>query len=194
VRIGLLAGAAAVAVLLTVSLPRLMIRDDSSGSILAITNIGCRSLEPLLVEAQSVPASSDVPCVRSLPIGWTFGLARAGNGRSVIELNHDRAGPGALTLIFTRHCAVENARPSSRLNGPVARLQAPPVVNRAGFSSTWHDVFDGGCATVTLHAPSMRIATASGLPQQSRLIVGYVSRDRLRQALANRSDGQFRLG
>jgi tRNA A-37 threonylcarbamoyl transferase component Bud32 len=191
-RIGLLAGVAAVTLAATASLPRLVISDDRSASVLAVAGVGCRSLEPLLVEAQSVPSASRVPCIRMLPVGWTFGTAEAGNGRSVIILNHDRAGPGALELTFTRRCAAATPKPQAV---PVTWPQAWSWSGWTGAGVTWtrHEEFAGGCATITLRAPSRRIAAESGLPRQSLHVFGYVTRRALSQALERRSGGRLRL-
>ena len=63
---------------------------------LHIDSLGCDAdLEPLWLQAQSVPSATLVPCVRSLPAGWTVANVAVNDGRSVITLNHDRAGTGA---------------------------------------------------------------------------------------------------
>ena len=69
---------------------------DYNGSAVAdpagLDSLACTDLEPLWLLAQSVPSASLVPCVRSLPVGWSLGEVAVNDGRSVISLNHDRAG------------------------------------------------------------------------------------------------------
>ena len=57
-----------------------------------VDDVGCSDLEPLWLMAQSVPSASLVPCVQLLPVGWTVAEVAVNNGRSVITLDHDRAG------------------------------------------------------------------------------------------------------
>ena len=52
------------------------------------TNVGslaCIDLEPQWLLAQSVSSASLVPCVGSLPIGWSFGEVDVNDGQSVIR-------------------------------------------------------------------------------------------------------------
>ena len=59
---------------------------------LGFNDVGCGDLEPLWLMAQSVPSASLVPCVQLLPAGWTVAQVTVNNGRSVITVDHDRAG------------------------------------------------------------------------------------------------------
>ena len=79
--------------------------------------LSCTDPEPLWLLAQSVPSASQVPCVRSLPAGWTLGHVTVNDGRSVLTFDHDRAGVGALVAAFTARCASGWQPPTS---GPTA--------------------------------------------------------------------------
>src|SRR5207302_9593966 len=52
----------------------------------------CDEMEPMWLQAQAVPGAELVPCVTSLPVGWSFGVLTVNDGRSTIAVNHDRAG------------------------------------------------------------------------------------------------------
>jgi hypothetical protein len=115
--------------------------------------LGCGDLESLWLEAQSVPSASLVPCIRSPLAGWTVTEVAINDGRSVVKINHDRAGPSAVVLRLTAAC------------DPAGAVQAPspaPGVRRyqrAGprtgeFRATWYDLFPGGCLTYQLHSTS----------------------------------------
>ena len=70
-----------------------------------IDNLGCdAALEPLWLQAQAVPSATLVPCLRALPAGWTVANVAVNNGRSVVTLNHDRAGTGAVEVRLTAAC------------------------------------------------------------------------------------------
>jgi alpha-beta hydrolase superfamily lysophospholipase len=46
--------------------------DEANATPLYIGNVACADLEPLWLEAQSVPSASMVPCLQFLPVGWTL--------------------------------------------------------------------------------------------------------------------------
>jgi hypothetical protein len=58
------------------------------------------------------------------------------------------------------------------------------------FSATWYDQFPGGCVTYRLHSttdPKGQFATEA--PQ----VLGFTTREQLRQALSQRSHGRLQL-
>ena len=158
-------------------------------SSLNIHSLDCAELEPLWLEAQSVPSASLVPCVRTRLPGWKVADVAVNNGRTVIALDHDRAGAEAVVVRLTGGCDT-----TGTVETPA---QAPGVhhyerVERlaGAFSARWYDRFPGGCLTYQLHStsdPEGRFAVE--LPT----LLGYTSRDGLRQALIQRSDERLRL-
>ena len=188
-RAALWAGVPLAAFLLAANIPALFTGDFSSATSLPGTSLGCHSMEALWVEAQSVPSAAIVPCVRPLPVGWTVAGANAGSGRSVITIDNDRAGPGALQLILTAHCGIGAATQVASAIPGVRRYQ----VRRPHFTSVWYDLFPGGCVTIMLHPQSRLAAVDAGLPHQALLILGYIPRGTLEQALQQRSGGQLHL-
>jgi hypothetical protein len=131
-----------------------------------------------------------VPCVRSLPVGWTFGTAKAANGLSVITLDNDRAGPGALQMILKARCAASDAGQPAPSGGQFNRQRAPAVTGGAEFTATHYELLMGGCATVVLHSATT-LGVTSALRADERRIVGYVRRRALKQALEQRSGGRL---
>ncbi len=111
------------------------------------------------------------------------------DGRSVVTLNHDRAGPSAVVLRLTAAC------------DPAGAVQAPspaPGVRRyqrtgprtGEFRATWYDLFPGGCLTYQLHSTSdVKGSFTADLPA----LLTFATRDALRQALRQRSDGRLWL-
>src|SRR5512132_1004300 len=94
-RVGLLLLTVPVALLLIPTVRLVLFNYDPNTTRLEVHNLGCDHLEPLWLQAQSVPSASRVPCVRTLP-GWTVAGANATNGWSGLTLNHDRAGERAV--------------------------------------------------------------------------------------------------
>ena len=188
-RVGALAVVLVTVLLLVIALANALVNTGTVASALLVTNMDCRTLEPLLTEAQSVPTASDVMCIRSLPPGWTLNRVQALRGTSVITLGNDRAGSGALTL--TAHCAVGRAAAVRAPEPGIRRLRA--LGGDAGYAATWYDVFPGGCVTIELRPATQQAAVDQGVAAQVPVIVGYVSRATLRGELAQRSGGRLRL-
>ena len=91
----------------------------------------CDEMEAMWLQAQAVPTAELVPCVATLPVGWSFGLLTANNGRSTITVDHDRAGSKAIDLRFAGSCDVTGAtevssrRPRRPVGSSAARSPAP---------------------------------------------------------------------
>ena len=81
-------------------------------------------MEPMWLQAQAVPTAELVPCVASLPVGWSFRTLTVNNGRSTITLDHDRAGAKAIELRFAEACDVTGAtRSPPTFPAPVVRAR-----------------------------------------------------------------------
>jgi hypothetical protein len=118
---------------------------------LNIHSLDCTQLEPLWLMAQSVPSASLVPCVRTRLPGWTVADVSVNNGRSLITLDHDRAGKGAVVARLAAACDATGAVEGPSVAPGVRRDQL--VESLAGkFSATWYDRFPGGCVTYRLHS------------------------------------------
>jgi hypothetical protein len=126
-------------------------------------------------------------------VGWTLSHGNAGNGRSVITLDNDRAGRGALQLSLTAHCGTGAATQVASATPGVRRYQVRQPAG-GSFSLSWHDLFPGGCVSIQLHSQTRLAAIDSGLPRQlAMLILGYVRRGALQQVLEQRSGGRLHL-
>jgi tRNA A-37 threonylcarbamoyl transferase component Bud32/membrane-associated phospholipid phosphatase len=154
-----------------------------------VGDLACTDLEPQWLLAQSVPSASLVPCVRSLPVGWMVGNVTVNNGRSVIPLNHDRAGTGALVIRLTATCDTRGATEVSSDQPQVRRYQR---INRLAprFEASRLDLFPGGCVTAQAAVPA---ANRAEVTSDLATILGYTTRQGLQQALDQRSDGRLRL-
>jgi hypothetical protein len=141
--------------------------------------------------AQSVPSASLVPCVESRLPGWTVANVAVNDGRSVITLDHDRAGAAAVVVrMAAAACdpAPGAVKGSSQVPGVRRFVRVEPLVG--AFSATWYDQFPGGCVTYRLHSttdPTGQFANEA--PQ----LLGFTTREQLRQALSQRSGGRLQL-
>jgi tRNA A-37 threonylcarbamoyl transferase component Bud32 len=189
-RIGLLALVAVLLAFLVQQVAGGVANNEAGKTPLYIGNLGCTHLEPLWLMAQSVPSASLVPCVRSLPVGWSVANVTVNDGRSVLTLDHDRAGDAALVVRLTAACA-----PGGAVEGPsavagVRHLQRIESSAGGGFSATWYDQFPGGCVTSRL-----RLTTDPNgeFAAQAPQVLGFTTRAALREALSQRSHGRLRL-
>src|SRR5262249_32084668 len=121
--------------------------------------------------------------------GWTVAEVAVNDGRSVVTLDHDRAGPSAVVLRLTAACDPDGAVPVPSPAPGVRRYQrAGPGTGE--FRATWYDLFPGGCLTYQLHSTSdLDGSFTAELPA----LLGFATRDALRQALRQRSGGRLWL-
>jgi tRNA A-37 threonylcarbamoyl transferase component Bud32 len=156
---------------------------------LGIPKLDCTHLEPLWLAAQSVPSASLVPCVRTQVPGWKVAEVSANDGRSVIVLDHDRAGKHAAVVRLAADCDTTGAVQTPSPQPGVTRYQRFDQ-STSVFGATWYDRFPGGCVTYRLHSTSdVEGSFAIELPG----LLGFTSRETLRQALSQRSGGRLQL-
>jgi tRNA A-37 threonylcarbamoyl transferase component Bud32/membrane-associated phospholipid phosphatase len=188
-RIGLLACAAALAGLLCAALLSSFNNDIAVKTSLNIDTLSCTDFEPLLLEAQSVPSASMVPCVAALPSGWTLADVAVNDGRSVLTFDSDRAGQGAMTVRLSAGCDLAGATRARAGQAGLLRYQRVERLEPR-YTATRLDVFPGGCLASRLAAAA---ANSEQLSQESSRILGMVSRDSLRLELEQRSSGRLHL-
>jgi hypothetical protein len=188
-RVGLWALILALVVLAATNSKVLFNNKEAVQTPLHINRLDCTGLEPLWLQAQAVPTASQVPCVQYLPVGWSVAEVAVNNGRSVLTLNHDRAGAAALVVRLTAACD-----PSGAVQGPSAhpgvrhyqRIESPT----GEFTATWYDQFPGGCVTSRLHLTTDPNGEFAG---QAPQVLGFTTRAALQEALSRRSDGRLQL-
>ena len=188
-RVGLWALILALVVLAATNSKVLFGNKEAVQTPLHITSLACTDLEPLWLQAQAVPSASQVPCVRYLPVGWSVAEVAVNNGRSVLTLNHDRAGNAALVVRLTAACD-----PNGAVEGPSAhagvrhyqRIESPT----GEFTATWYDQFPGGCVTSRLQLTTDPNGEFAG---QAPQVLDFTSRAALQGALSQRSDGRLEL-
>jgi tRNA A-37 threonylcarbamoyl transferase component Bud32 len=189
-RVGLLALMAALLAVAGTAIAEGFASNEAGRTPLDIENLSCTHLEPLWLQAQSVPSASLVSCVRSLPVGWTVANVTVNDGRSVLTLDHDRAGDAAMVARLTAACA-----PSGAVEGPspiagIRHSQRTESSTGGGFSATWYDQFPGGCVTTRLH---LETDPNGEFAAQAPQVLGFTTRAALREALSERSDGRLEL-
>jgi tRNA A-37 threonylcarbamoyl transferase component Bud32 len=188
-RVGLWAAILALLVLAVLN-PRFFFdNEDAVETPLMVKDVGCGDLEPLWLMAQSVPSASLVPCVQLLPVGWSVAEVAVNNGRSLLTLHHDRAGKQAMVVRLTAACDLTGATEVTS-EQPGARRYLRSDRNIPEFSATRSYTFPGGCITQQLTVPA---ASGPQLVSETSSVIGFTTRQELRQALEERSDGRLEL-
>jgi hypothetical protein len=127
-------------------------------AVLAITAAGCSEGSEatpacsrpessiIILEAQSVPSATRLPCIADLPIGWSFAGIETRNDQTVFWLDHDRAGIHAVEVSVRPSCDIASAvqvPPSP--DETDMRIYQRPTTLEPGFSGSRYQVFEGGC-------------------------------------------------
>ena len=183
--------AAIVVILLLLNAARLFGNADATRTPVHVEP-RCNEMEAMWLQAQAVPTATLVPCVASLPVGWSFRSLTVNNGRSTIILDHDRAGAKALDLRFARSCDVEGATEAASDVPAARRFERRPGDGSATIL-TWYEVFPGGCATVRLTSRDPSAVVVGEVTTQASRLIAFATRAHLARALDERSDGRLQL-
>jgi hypothetical protein len=143
----------------------------------------------LVLMAQAVPTAQLIPCIQSIPAGWTEDDIDASNGRAFFVLASSIDGPRAVTVILTRDCDTRGASPVPSDEPGTRRYERPTRITR-GYAGERYYVYPGGCTTYRFdlngptHAqPTNEVSTA----------VGFVSRAAIRAKVLRDTDGRIDL-
>jgi hypothetical protein len=129
--------------------------------LLALALSGCRAEAGLATEAncpveesdffvlmaQSVPSATLLPCISSLPAGWSYGGSNVRSASSTFWLDSDRAGIHAVEVTLTRSCAtagsvdVTNSTTEAGVRAYLHEFFLHP------FRANRYFLFPGGCVT-----------------------------------------------
>src|SRR5215212_1890462 len=188
-RVGLWAAILALVALAVLNPRHLFSNEVAVATPLGVKDVGCGDLEPLWLMAQSVPSASLIPCLQLVPADWKVADVAVNNGRSVITLDHNRAGSGSMVVRLTAACDLTGATEvTSEQAG--ARRYLRVDRNAPGFSATRAYTFPGGCVTQRFRAAG---PSALRLRDTASTEFGFITRQELRQALSQRSHGRLEL-
>ncbi len=138
----------------------------------------CRNAETLALMAQSVPSAEQVPCIASLPAGWTVKTIDIRNGRSYFSLDSDRAGDRAVQVTLRSSCDVSGATEIVSDEPGMTRHERVESVVRE-YRGVRIYKFAGGCVTYRFDFDRRGLA----LVNEVSLALGFLSRaDVARQA------------
>ena len=188
-RVGLLGGVLLLVVSVIAFVWATSSNQLATNTPLEIPDVECTHLQPLWLEAQSVPSASLVPCFRALPAGWTFADVAVNDGHSEITFHHDRAGEAAVVVRLTVACVTAGAHEVPATEATVRRYQRVERLSER-VTTTWYDRFPGGCVTTRLTAPT---TLRTQLNREAALALDFTTRQALSQVLETRSAGRLHL-
>ncbi len=100
----------------------------------------------LLLMAQSVRSASLLPCIRALPVGWTFASLDARNKGARFWLSSDRDGEKAIRISINGSCDTQGSIESATTRAGVRRYDRVQAVS-SGYRADWYFTFRGGFVT-----------------------------------------------
>jgi hypothetical protein len=143
----------------------------------------------LVVMAQAVPTAQLIPCIQSIPAGWTLGDLDGRNGRAYFVLASSIDGPRAVTVTLTRDCDIRGASPVPTDEPGTRRYERPTRITR-GYAGERYYVYPGGCTTYRfdLNGP-----THAQPVNEASTAVGFVSRTAIQAKVRRDTDGRINL-
>jgi len=136
------------------------------------------SIGAVVIEAQSVPTATRVPCVHDLPTGIRFTSVRINSGQSEFVLGSDRAGTRALVVRLRLMFDTAGATEIVSDQDGTRRFERIHSVS-PGFTATRSYTFAGGCITYEFRL------NAAGRPlvNEISLAVGSIPRSQVAAAV-----------
>jgi hypothetical protein len=143
----------------------------------------------VVLMAQSVPTATWLPCVESVPVGWTFAGLDARSGSSRFWLDSNRDGAHAIEVVLTEDCDTSGATeiPSDRED--LRRFERVTQVAPQYHGRRYY-VFDGGCLTVVFTLAGENRGEPLALATHS---LGVVSREDLAAQVHEESGRRLHL-
>ena len=143
----------------------------------------------LVLMAQSVPSAQWLPCLRDVPVGWTFVAFDARDGQTSLRLGSDREGMTALTVLVRPSCDVTGAAEVPSEWPELRRYERVTRVS-SGYGGERHYVFTGGCVTYRFDLRGDTRAEAVAVVSDA---FGFVSRESVARQVRDGSDGRLEL-
>ncbi|HEV3399188.1 MAG TPA: hypothetical protein VG693_07840 [Actinomycetes bacterium] len=145
----------------------------------------------MVLIAQAVPTASQLPCVELTPAGWSVSGMFVRNGRVRFDLNSDRVGLRAVQVVLQQFCTLgEVTRVPSDHPGTRRYQEVISIEPGRRYQGAVHYLFPGGCVTYRLDFRSNEQARPLG---EVTLALGFITRDTLRQTIAEFTDGKVPL-
>jgi hypothetical protein len=143
----------------------------------------------VVLMAQAVPTAAWVPCVESVPVGWTFAGLDAHSGGARFWLDSDRDGTHAIEVALDAGCDTGGATEIPSEREDLRRFERVTQVTPQYHGRRYY-VFDGGCTTITFRLTGENRGEPLALATQS---LGVVGREELAAQVHRESGGRLQL-
>jgi hypothetical protein len=151
---------------------------------------GGRVANSLVLAAQSVPTAQWLPCLRPLPLGWSFRRLEVQSGRTQVTLGaSDENGDHRVLLLLRQTCDVAGASEVDSRQAGVRRYDRV-AADGSGYHADRYYVFSGGCVAQRFDLQGRAGAQAVGSVSGA---LGFVSRGAVAAAVDERSRGRITL-
>jgi tRNA A-37 threonylcarbamoyl transferase component Bud32 len=135
-----------LAIVLSVSTGIAAFLPSQNGTVIpVVSSPECGTGATMILMAQAVPSATALPCIATLPSGWTFGVAVFRSGDAQFSLDSDQAGIGAAVITLEETCDVRGAVETPSDEVDTRRFEAPTQVQPLNDRRTY--LFPGGCVT-----------------------------------------------
>jgi hypothetical protein len=143
----------------------------------------------LLIMAQAVPGAQWLPCIRTVPPGWSFAEIRPRDGRAELFFNSDRDGVHALVVALQPSCDLTGATEVPSEQPEMRRYERVTRVS-TGYGGERHYTFAGGCVTYRF---DLRGTTRGEPVAAAAESLAFLSRRNLDEMVREVSDDRLRL-
>ncbi len=147
----------------------------------------CGTDNVMILVAQSVPSATSVPCIATLPAGWSLGVIEVNSGKAHFFLNSGVGGKHAVavTLLPPEDCSITGATevPSDEVG--MRRFERPEQLP-PGLKSTRYYLFEGGCVTYRFEFQG---DAPAALMFEAEAALAFESRSVLVEEVRDRTDG-----
>ena len=146
----------------------------------------CGTDRLMVLVAQSVPSATSVPCIASLPAGWSVGTVNVRSGRTEFWLSSAVAGSHAVdvSLLPPAKCSVDEATEVPSDEAGMRRFEQPEQLP-PDLKVTRTYLFDGGCVTYEF---AFQGGASTSLVFEADQALAFQSRSDLVAEVADRTD------
>jgi tRNA A-37 threonylcarbamoyl transferase component Bud32/membrane-associated phospholipid phosphatase len=146
----------------------------------------CEPTDPVILVAQSVPSAQLLPCVRFLPVGWSFATMDVIDGRTRMFLDSDREGFRVVEITLSETCDVSDAVEIPTSDEPGTRKFEDTILRQDRYAGSRYHVFRGGCVRYDFDFSG---PGGTALTEEAALAMSFITRieiDRALQAIMGR--------
>jgi hypothetical protein len=143
----------------------------------------------VVLMAQSVRSASWLPCINTLPVGFSYERLDATNRGAHFWLNAGAEGTHAVRVALSRACDLRGADETTSERNGMRRYERIDDVG-SGYRGEWFYVFRGGCVTYRF---DLHGATGATSAATLSVALSFVSRATIAQQLHDYSGGRLDL-